>query len=163
MHLELDGDLQNSMEENHRMGDQRPDYISLAIVGVSLVIGAIAFIRYQVDPYLIVQYFEEIMRREIFLKPPIVLLDSSIFFFLALGWCILLISGLRLAIQRTIPGFISDLNAGLFSFLFATLITYLSNDYISPRSAIAYFLLSFGLLLSINAIVNFVFKRKQQN
>ncbi len=125
-------------------------------VGAILIIFAVTYLRYPIDMAIITEYFERMARQGMFLKPPMVLLDIVIFFVSALGVWTIVLSGLRVLVQKAMRTAITDLLGGLFCFLLAFLVSNYARDVLTGRIALAYIIITFGLLVILNVVIRFV-------
>jgi len=125
-------------------------------VGAILIILAVTYLRYPIDMAIITEYFERMARHGMFLKPPMVLLDIVIFFVSALGVWTIVLSGLRVIVQKAVRTAITDLLGGLFCFLLAFLVSNYARDVLTGRVTLAYIVITFGLLVILNVVIRFV-------
>jgi hypothetical protein len=136
------------------------DYLGALSAGVILIILAITYLRYPIDIYVVVSYFESLIVRQRYVKPPLALFDPAIFFFNVVGVWSLVLSGLRIVFQRSVRRAVGDFAGALFSFFFAFLLREYANNVLRGQAVLAYFIVAIGLLVIVNAIVSFAYKEK---
>jgi len=144
----------------HKGGIERPDTLGAISAGMILIIIAVTFIRYPIEPSIIVNYFENMADRGTFIKPPLILFDPIIFFFSAVGLWAIVLSGLRIILQRSERKAIGDLIGGVYSFFCAFLLTNYAADVFTWQRTLAYFIIAAGALVIINAITRFAFPKR---
>ncbi len=125
-------------------------------MGVILIILAVTYLRYPIDIAIITAYFERMARQGMFLKPPVILLEIVIFFLSALGVWTIVLSGLRVIVQKAVRTAITDLLGGLFCFLLAFLVSNYARDILTGRITLAYIVITFGCLVILNVVIRFV-------
>ena len=131
--------------------------------GVILIIIAVTFLLYSptISFHDIIEYFRSLGIHKTFIKPPQGLLDAAIFLFNAVGVWSLAVAGLRMIFQGSVSRALGDVTGAFFSFFIA----YLINTYIvttlAPETALGYFFVGIGVLIIVNAIINFAFRKKR--
>lgn len=143
-----------------KRGSRGPDVLGAISAGVILIILALTYIRYPVDPSMIVAYFQKMAAHRTFIKPPLILFDLTVFFLYAVGLWGIVLSGLRIIIERSIRKTLGDLIGSFFSFFCAFLLTSYAVDVFAGLTTLAYFVVAIGLLVIVNAIVNFAFPER---
>lgn len=141
-------------------GPKRPDILGFVSAGVILIIIAITYIRNPIAPSVIIGYFESMGNQGMFIKPPLILFDAAIFFFYATGVWGIILSALRIVLERNARKAFGDLVGGFFSFFCAFLSTNYAADVFAGRITLAYFLVGIGLLAIVNAIAYFAFPKR---
>jgi uncharacterized membrane protein len=96
--------------------------------------------------------------RNAFIKPPQVLIDPMIFLFYAAGTWGIILTGLRIVVDRNMRRALSDLFGCAFAFFCATLLTNYAANALTTRAAGSYFIVAIGLLVIANAVVSFAFR-----
>jgi hypothetical protein len=124
--------------------------------GADLIFLAITYIRYPVAPETVITYIQRLANQRVFLKPPLILLNFSIFFFYASGAWGFVLSALRLLIQRNIRQTVTDLLSAFFSIYCGYLLTNYLEDVITSQGAFAYFIVGIGVLIIGNAVIYLV-------
>jgi hypothetical protein len=137
------------------------DYLDLVSVGVILVLIAVTFIRYPINPSSISNYFKNMVSQKAFLKPPSTILDAGVFFLYAAGIWGVILSGLRSILMRSLKKFQGDLTGGLFSLFLAFLLANYAVDILSENTLLAYIIIVIGCLVIINSIVSIFFTRRK--
>ena len=144
-------------------GPRRPDILGFVSAGVIIIIMALAYIRNPIAPSVIIDYFESMGNQGTFLKPPLILLDAAIFFFYATGVWGIILSALRIVLERNARKAFGDLVGGFFSFFCAFLLTNYAADVFAGRITLAYFVVGIGLLVIVNAIAYFLSQKGIEN
>jgi hypothetical protein len=135
---------------------RRSDILGGLSAGVVLILLAITYIRYPVAPETVITYIQRLANQRVFLKPPLILLNFSIFFFYASGAWGFVLSALRLLIQRNIRQTVTDLLSAFFSIYCGYLLTNYLEDVITSQGAFAYFIVGIGVLIIGNAVIYLV-------
>lgn len=138
-----------------------PDILGFASVGVILILLALTYIKHPINASVMIEYFENMGSQGAFIKPPLILLDAVIFFFYAAGVWGIILSGLRIVLERSVRKALSDLVGGFFSLFLAYLATNYAADIFTNRTTLAYFIVGIGLLIIINAAIYFAYPRKR--
>ena len=138
-----------------------PDILGFASVGVILILLALTYIRHPINASAMIDYLGNMGRQGVFIKPPLILLDAVIFFFYAAGVWGIILSGLRIVLERDMSKALSDLVGGFFSLLLAYLATNYRADIFTGRTTLAYFIVGIGLVVIVNAVIYFAFPRKR--
>jgi len=138
-----------------------PEVLGFVSAGVVLVLLASTYLLYPVEPLVISGYFQRMADQKIFIKPPAILLEASIFFFNAAGVWGIILSVLRIIVERSPRKALGDLFGGLFSFFVAFLLSSYATDVFTARAALAYFVVGIGLLVVANAIIYFALREKR--
>ena len=138
-----------------------PDILGFASVGVILILLALTYIRHPINTSVMVDYLGNMGRQGVFIKPPLILLDAVILFFYAAGVWGIILSGLRIVLERDVSKALSDLVGGFFSMLLAYLATNYRADVFTGRTTLAYFIVGIGLVVIVNAVIYFAFPRKR--
>ena len=138
-----------------------PDILGFVSFGVILILLALTYIRHPINPSIMIDYFQNMGRQGAFIKPPLILLDAVIFFFYAAGAWGVVLSGLRIVLERSVRKALSDLVGGFFSLFLAYLATNYAADIFTGRTTLAYFVVGIGLLVIVNAVVYFAYPRKR--
>ena len=136
------------------------DLLGLISVGVVLILVGLTWYRYAIDPSMISNYIQNMADKNVFIKPPSALLDPMIFFFYAVGVWGIVLSGLRIILEKSVRKALGDL-FGCFSFFCAFLLTNYAANIFTEQIMGAYFLIAIGLLIIANAIVSLVFREKK--
>ena len=139
---------------------RRTDILGGLSAGVVLILLAISYLRYPVALETVTSYIQRLAMQRVFLKPPIIILNFSIFFFYASGAWGLVLSTLRLIVQRNIRQTLTDLLSALFSIYCGFLLTNYLEDVITSQGAFAYFIVGIGVLIVGNAVVYLAFKER---
>ncbi len=139
---------------------QRSDLLGGLSVGVVFILLAITYIRYPFAPQTVITYIQRLANQRVFLKPPIILLNFGIFFFYASGAWGLILSALRLLIQRNIRQTGTDLLSAFFSLYCGYLLTNYLEDVITSQGAFAYFIVGLGVLIIGNAVIYLILKER---
>jgi len=143
-----------------RMRERGSDILGAVSAGVILILIALTYMRYPIDPSTIVDYFESMTVQRTFIKPPLIFFDAAIFFFYAVGTWGIVLSGLRLVFQRSVRRALGDLVGGFFSFFFALLLSRYAGGVFTWRTTLAYFIVAIGLLVIVNAIIHIAFPER---
>ena len=139
---------------------KRVDILGAISAGIILIIFVVTYIKYPINPSIIIEYFESMTEQRAFIKPPSTFFDPAIFFLYAAGVWGIVLSGLRILFQRSARKALGDLIGGFFSFFLAYLLTNYAADVYSGRTTLAYFVMSIGLLIGANSIVLFALTKK---
>jgi len=139
---------------------EQADYLGALSAGVILIVLAVTYIRYPINFSLIVDYFQSLIVSQRYVKPPLALLNPAIFFFNVVGVWSLVLSGLRIVLQRSVRRAIGDFAGGLFSLFFAFLLTNYANNILRGQAVLAYFIVGIGLLMVVNAIISFAYPKR---
>jgi len=140
---------------------EQSDYLGLLSAGVILIILALTYLRYPINLSLILSYLESLGARGGFVKPPLALLDPVIFFFYFVGAWTLVLSALRIVLQRDVKRAAGDVAGALFSFFFAFLLTNYANNVLRGQAVLAYLIVAIGLLVVVNAVVHFAYPERR--
>lgn len=151
---------QPSIGKMRERGRKGTDMLGVISAGVVLIVLAVTYLRYPIDPSIIGDYFENMAVNGHFIKPPLILFDLAIFFFNAVGVWGIVLSGLRIALERSVRKAIQDLTGGSFSFFCAFLLTNYSVDVFTWQIALAYFIIAIGLLVTANSIIHLAFPER---
>ena len=138
----------------------RTDILGGLSAGVVLILLAISYLRYPVAPETVTSYLQRLATQRVFLKPPISILNLGIFFFYASGAWGLVLSALRLVVQRNSRQTLTDLLGALFSIYSGFLLTNYLEDVITSQGAFAYFIVGIVILIVGNAVVYLAFKER---
>jgi zinc-ribbon domain len=130
------------------------DYISALSGGVILIILAVTYLRFPVGLTVIRSYFETMLLQQRYIRPPQLLFSPTIFFFECVGLWSIVVSVLRLILQRSVRKAIGDFSGTLFAFFVAFLITNYADGTIAGRTLLAYFIVGIGLLAIVNALAS---------
>lgn len=144
----------------HSRRKRRTDILGGLSAGVVLIILAISYLRYPVDPETVTSYIQRLATQNVFLKPPIIVLNFGIFFFYASGAWRLVLSTLRLVVQHNIRQTLTDLLGALFSVYCGFLLTNYLENVVTSQGAFAYFIVGIGVLIVGNAVVYLAFKKR---
>ena len=139
---------------------RRTDILGGLSAGVVLILLAISYLRYPIAPETVTSYLQRLATQRVFLKPPTIILNFGIFFFYASGAWGLVLSALRLIVQRNIRQTLTDLFGALFSIYCGFLLTNYLEDGVTSQGAFAYFIVGIGILIVGNAVVYFAFKER---
>ena len=142
---------------------RRSDVLGGLSAGVVLILLAITYLRYPVAPETVIIYIQRLANQRVFLKPPVVLLSFSIFFFYASGVWGFVLSTLRLLIQRTVRQTLTDLLSAVFSIYCGYLLTNYLEDTITSQGAFAYFIVGLGFLIIGNAVIYLLLKKHSKH
>ena len=137
------------------------DLLGLISVGAFLVLVGLTWYRYAIDPSMISNYIQKMVDKNVFIKPPLSLLDPMIVFFYAVGAWGIVLSGLRLVLEKNVRKAMGDLFGCFFSFFCAFLLTNYAANVFTEQIMGAYFIVAIGLLIAANAIVSLVFREKK--
>jgi len=143
-----------------RIRERGPDIIGLVSAGAILIIIGLAYVRNPIDPSVITDYFQRMGTQRTFIKPPSVLFDAAIFLFYAVGVWSIVLSGLRIIFQRSVRNALGDLIGGFFSFFVAFLLTSYAEGVFTGRVTLAYFVIAIGVLVILNAALDFALKER---
>lgn len=138
-------------------GPRETGMLGIMSAGVFLIILAITYFRYPVDPSVFIGYFQNMADQGAFIKPPLTLFDPAIFFLYAAGVWGIVLSGLRIIVQRSVKQALGDIFAVFFSFFCAFLLTSYAADIFTERIMGAYFFVGIGLLVMVNSIIHLAF------
>jgi len=157
-------DVQPPIGRIREKGPKGPDILGAISAGVVLIIIALTYIVYieKIDPTIIIEYFEGMAEQGTLRKPPLILFDPAIFFLYAVGVWGIVLSALRIILQRSARKALGDLIGGFFSFFLAFLLTNYAADLFTGRTTLAYFIIAIGLLVIVNTIIHFVFPERWQ-
>lgn len=139
---------------------RRTDILGALSAGVVLILLAISYLQYPVALETVTSYIQRLTTQRVFLKPPTIILNFSIFFFYASGTWGLVLSALRLIVQRNIRQTLTDLLGAVFSIYCGFLLTNYLEDVVTSQSAFAYFIVGIGILIVGNAIIYLTFKER---
>ena len=137
------------------------DLLGLMSVGAVLIVLGLTWYRYAIDLSMIINYIQEMGDRNVFIKPPLALLDPMIFFFYAVGVWNIVLSGLRIVLEKSVRKALGDLFGCFFSFFCAFLLTNYAANVFTEQIVGAYFIVAIGLLIVANVIVYLVFREKK--
>jgi len=140
---------------------RRPDLLGLISAGAVLILVGLTWYRYAIDHSMISNYIQKMADKNVFIKPPLALLDPIIFFFYAVGVWGIVLSGLRLVLEKNLRKAFGDLFGCFFSFFCAFLLTNYAANVFTEQIVGAYFMVAIGLLIAANAIVSLVFREKK--
>lgn len=140
---------------------RRPDLLGLISVGVVLILVGLTYYRYTIDPSVIGNYIQNMADKKVFIKPPLALLDPMIFFFYAVGAWGIVLSGLRIVLERSVKKALGDLSGCFFSFFCAFLLTNYAANAFNEQIMGAYFVIAIGLIIVANVIISLVFPEKK--
>lgn len=144
-----------------RRPSEVPHVLGFISAGVILVLLASTYILYPIEVSVIAVYFQTMADQKIFIKPPSVLIEAAIFFFNAAGAWGIILSILRVVLERRPREALGDMIGGLFSFYVAFLLSNYATDILTARVTLAFFIVGIGLLVVINALVHFAFQEKR--
>jgi len=144
-----------------RRPPKAPEVLGFVSAGVFLVLLALTYLLYPVEAAVIADFFQRMADQRTFIKPPTILLDAGVFFFNAIGTWGILLSVLRMIIERSPRKALGDLFGGLFSFFVAFLLSNYATDVFTARATLAYFVVGIGLLVVANAIIYFALREKR--
>jgi len=130
-------------------------------VGAVVILIGLTWYRYAIDPSMISNYIQKMVDKNVFIKPPSALLDPLIFFFYAVGVWGIVLSGLRLVLEKSVRKALGDLFGCLFAFFCAFLLTNYATNVFTEQMTGSYFIVAIGLLIVANAIVSFAFREQQ--
>jgi hypothetical protein len=137
------------------------DLLGVISVGAFLVLVGLTWYRYSIDPSMISNYIQKMTDKKGFIKPPMALLDPMIFFLYAVGVWEIVLSGLRIVLEKRVRKALGDLFGCFFSFFCAFLLTNYAANVFTEQIMGAYFIIAIGLLIIANAIVSLVFPEKK--
>jgi len=140
---------------------RKPDLLGLISAGVVLILVGFTWYRYAIDPSAISNYVQNMVDKNVFIKPPLALLDPMIFFFYAVGIWGIVLSGLRIVVEKNVKKALGDLFGCFFSFFCAFLLTNYAANVFTEQIIGAYFIVAIGLLVTANAIVSLVLREKK--
>jgi hypothetical protein len=131
--------------------------------GVFIIILAGTYVLY--SPYIdvneVITYFRNIPIHLGETRPPQAIMDAAVFFFNSIGVWTLVVAGLRIVFQRSVPKALGDVTGAFFSFFTSYLITNYAFRVFTWQTAVAYFIIGIGTLIIVNALTYFVFSEKQ--
>jgi hypothetical protein len=133
---------------------REPDYIGALSGGVILIILAVTYLRFPVGLTVISSYFETMLLQLRYIRPPQAFFSPTIFFFEAVVLWSIVVSMLRLVLQRSVRGAIGNFSGALFSFFVAFLLANYAGGTIAGRTLLAYFIVGIGLLAIVNALAS---------
>lgn len=139
---------------------QRTDLLGLVSAGIILVILGFTYFRYTIDFSVITNYIQNMANSKVFVKPPLVLIDPMIFFFYAVGVWGIILSGLRVFLEKSVRKALSDLFGCFFAFFCAFLLSNYAANVLTTRMVGAYFIIAIGLLIAANALVSLALREK---
>ena len=140
---------------------RQPDLLGLISAGVVLILVGFTWYRYAIDPSVISNYVQNMVDKNVFIKPPLALLDPMIFFFYAVGIWGIVLSGLRIVVEKNVKKALGDLFGCFFSFFCALLLTNYAANVFTEQIIGAYVIVAIGLLVTANAIVSLVLREKK--
>jgi hypothetical protein len=123
--------------------------------GVILIILAVTYLRFPIGLTVIPSYFETILLQQRYIRPPQILFNPTIFFFQAVGLWSIVVSILRLVLQKSVRKAIGDFSGVLFAFFVAFLLANYADGTIAGRTLLAYFIVGIGLLAIVNALASY--------
>lgn len=127
-----------------------------------LILFAVTYMSYPISASTMIEYFKGMGQQGVFIKPPSILLDASIFFFYASGGWGIVLSGLRIVFERSVKKASSDLIGAFFSIFLALLTTNYAADVVTARTTLAFFVIGLGSIVIVTSVVHVVFYRKPQ-
>lgn len=139
---------------------RRSDILGGLSVGIVLILLAISYIRYPVAPEAVIAYIQRLANQRLFLKPPVIILNFSIFFFYTSGAWGLVLSALRLILTSNIRHTLTDLLSAFFSIYCGYLLTNYLEDVVRSQGAFAYFIVGIGVLIIGNAVIYLAVKER---
>jgi hypothetical protein len=113
-----------------------------------------------VAPEAVIAYIQRLANQRVFLKPPVILLNFSIFFFYASGAWGLVLSALRLILTSNSRQTLTDLLSAFFSIYCGYLFTNYLEDVVTSQGAFAYFIVGIGVLIIGNAVIYLTIKER---
>ena len=128
------------------------DLLGVLSLGVVLILFAVTYLRYPGTPAALLEYVETMVALERYVKPPRVLLDAASFLFYAVGLWGLVLTGLRLVVQRSGGRAMSDLTGAVFALVVAYLANGYAVDRYTGRTVVAYVIIAAGVLVLVNAV-----------
>jgi len=131
--------------------------------GVILIILAVIYLIYEpnINFSSIIDYFKMMGNLKTFIKPPLFIFDPAIFFFNAVGLWSIILSALRIVIQRSVVKAIGDVTGAFFSFFIAFLLTNYAADIYTWQTTLAYFIIGIGILVIVNGVIYFVLPERK--
>lgn len=135
-----------------------PDYLGGISAGVILIILAVTYFVYQFDFHLISNYFGSMIALQRYIKPPVSVLMTASFFFNVVGVWSVILSGLRLTIQRSVRKSIGDLVGAAFDFFLAFLLYSYAENVLTTEKVFEYFFVGVALLMVANIVSQFLFR-----
>ena len=142
------------------MRESNPAILVGVSVGVFLIIFAVTYLRYPIQPSIIVTYIHSMTAQGVFLKPPLTLLRAAIFFFYAVGVWGVILSALKSVLQSDLKRTIGDLTGAIFSFFIAFMLSNYAIDVFSTKVTLAYIIIGFGFFVIGITIVSLSFTKK---
>lgn len=135
--------------------------LSAVSAGVILIILAATYLMHPFPLHVVLDYFKDIEINRAFIKPPLILLDTIIFFFNAIGLWQLVLSGLRIVFQHSVRRTLEDVTGAFFSFFIAFLLTSYEIEVFTWQITLGYFIIGIGALVIVNGIIHFFFPRRR--
>ena len=137
------------------------DFLSIISLGVVIMLIGFTYYRYTIDLSLIRTYIEYMITHNVFIKPPLALINPMVFLFNAAGFWGIVLSGLRLLFEKNVRKAFSDLFGAFFAFLSAYLLTNYASNVFTERMLGAYFAIAIGLLIVGNSVITLSFLAKK--
>jgi len=131
--------------------------------GVILIILMVIYLIYEpnINFSSIIDYFKRMGNLKTFIKPPLFIFDPAIFFFNAVGLWSIILSALRIVIQRSVVKAIGDVTGAFFSFFIAFLLTNYAADIYTWQTTLAYFIIGIGILVIVNGVIYFALPERK--
>jgi hypothetical protein len=136
------------------------DLLGVLSLGVVLILFAVTYLRYPATLAALIEYVETMAALKTYVKPPQLLLDAASFLFYAAGLWGLTLAALRLVLQRSVERAVSDLTGAVFALVVAYLATGYAADRYTGRTTVAYFIIAAGVLVIVNAVIQFQSRRR---
>jgi len=137
------------------------DLLGLISAGVIIILVGLTYYRYMIDLSMISNYIQNMADKKVFIKPPLALLNPMIFFFNAVGVWGIVLSGLRIALEKNIRKAMGNFCGCLFSFFCAFLLTNYAANVFTEQIVGAYFFIAVGLLIVANVVISLIFPEKK--
>jgi len=144
--------IQNTLPVNQKISE-RQDLLGLVSAGVILILVGITYQRYPIDLTVIRDYIQNMASSGIFVRPPQVLFDPMIFFLYAVGLWGIVLTVLRIVVDRNVGKAAQDFCGCLFAFFCIFLLTNYATGVFTERVLAAYFVVAIGVLIVANAVV----------
>jgi hypothetical protein len=141
---------------------RHPDVLGLVSAGVILIILALTYIQYPVEPSAVISYIQRMVEQKVLIKPSPLLFDSVIFFVYAAGVWSIILSALRVLVQRLVQQALRDLVGGFFAFVVVHLLINYADDVTTGRMTLAYFIVAIGILIIVNTLIYFTIPKRAE-
>ncbi|UCH37629.1 MAG: hypothetical protein JSV76_00130, partial [Candidatus Bathyarchaeota archaeon] len=124
---------------------------------------AVTYILYPLELTAIGNYVQRMIAQKAFIKPPRVLFDPAIFFTYGTGVWSIILSALRILIQRDVRQALRDLIGGIFAFSAVHLLTNYAANVTTGQMTLAYFAVAIGCLIIGNTVITFGIPKRRNH